>query len=65
MSTPDPREALRRQRCRGFELAMVLGVVLTVFSLYDRTWPGVGVGVVGTLLALGVWRRNCRGREAA
>ena len=63
MSEPSRAELARRQRCRSLELAAVLGVVLAVFSVVDRTWPAVGVGVVGAALALVVRHRVCGERQ--
>jgi hypothetical protein len=60
---PRPAEIARRQRCRSLELAAVLGVVLAVFSVVDRTWPAVGVGIAGAALALVVRHRTCREPE--
>jgi len=57
---PSPAQVARRQRCRSLELAAVLGIVLAVFSVVDRTWPGVAVGVAGAALAWAVWWRRCR-----
>jgi hypothetical protein len=56
----EPSEVARRQRCRSLELAAVLGVVLALFSVIDRTWPAVGVGLAGTAIALVVRHRTCR-----
>jgi len=58
--SPPPADVARRQRCRSLELAAVLGVILAVFSVIDRTWPAVGVGLAGTALALVVRHRRCR-----
>ncbi len=57
---PPPAELARRQRCRSLELAAALGIILAVFSVIDRTWPAVGVGLAGTALALVVRHRRCR-----
>jgi hypothetical protein len=56
----EPADFARRQRCRSLELAAVLGVVLALFSVIDRTWPAVGVGLAGTAIALVVRHRTCR-----
>jgi hypothetical protein len=40
---------------------MLLGVVLAAVSLYDRVWPAVAVGAVGSGIAFVMWRRTCRG----
>jgi hypothetical protein len=61
---PSAAEVARRQRCRSLELAAVLGLVLAVFSVIDRTWPAVGVGLAGTALALAVRHRRCRDFQA-
>ena len=60
-SPPDRTEAARRQRCRGFDLATVLGLFLAGVSIYDRVWPAVVVGVVGAAVALFMRRRHCGG----
>jgi hypothetical protein len=60
---PDRREAARRQRCRGFDLATVLGLFLAGVSIYDRVWPAVAVGLVGAGIALVMRRRICRDDE--
>jgi hypothetical protein len=60
-SPPDPKDAARRQRCRGFDLATVLGLFLAGVSLYDRVWPAVAVGLVGAGVALFMRRRHCGG----
>jgi hypothetical protein len=57
---PDPQDAARRQRCRGFDLATVLGLFLAGVSIYDRVWPAVVVGLVGAGLAFWMRRRICR-----
>ena len=57
---PPPADLARRQRCRSLELAAVLGIILAVFSVIDRTWPAVGVGLAGTALALVVRHRRCK-----
>jgi hypothetical protein len=57
---PRPEEIARRQRCRGFDLAAVLGLFLAGISAYDRVWPAVGVGLVGAGVALFMRRRHCR-----
>ncbi len=57
---PPPAELARRQRCRSLELAAALGIILADFSVIDRTWPAVGVGLAGTALALVVRHRRCR-----
>lgn len=49
------------QRCRTLILAAALGVVLTSFSLVDRAWPGVVVGVIGTIVVIVLYRRECWG----
>jgi hypothetical protein len=54
----EPRRPLS-QRCRTLILAAALGVVLFGFSLVDRAWPGVFVGVVGTAVVLVLYRREC------
>lgn len=62
---PSPAEAARRQRCRSLELAAVLGIVLGMVSVVDRSWPGVAVGVAGAALAWAVWWRRCRDAPGA
>jgi hypothetical protein len=60
---PDPGEVARRQRCRGLDLATVLGLFLAGVSIYDRVWPAVAVGLVGAGVALVMRRRICRDDE--
>lgn len=53
-----PADLARRQRCRALELAVVLGLLLPIFS---RTWITLGVGLAGAAIALVTHRRYCRG----
>ncbi|MBD0289873.1 MAG: hypothetical protein ICV74_01350 [Thermoleophilia bacterium] len=54
------RELARARRCRSLAVAAGLGLVLALFSALDRTWPSVGVGVVGAVVAVVVFLRTCR-----
>jgi len=58
LSHMDPLERIVRLRART--VLAVLGIILAVFSVIDRTWPAVGVGLAGTALALVVRHRSCR-----
>ena len=52
ISPPDPKEAARRQRCRGFDLATVLGLFLAgvsirlIFFLFHSTGAMADVMVI-------------------
>ena len=54
-------ERVQRNRCFGLGIAVVFGVPLA--SLSWRNWPAVAVGVVGALVALAVFLRDCRDSE--
>jgi hypothetical protein len=58
MSPAGPR--LHLQRCRGFQVAIALGVLLTFTGAVDGNPIPIVVGVVGTAVALFVWLRECR-----
>jgi hypothetical protein len=58
MSPAGPR--LRLQRCRGFEVAIALGVLLTFTGAIDGEPIPIVVGIVGTAVAFVAWFRGCR-----
>lgn len=51
-------ERVHRNRCFGLGIAVVFGVTLAGLSW--RNWPAVAVAVVGALVALVVYLRDCR-----
>jgi hypothetical protein len=51
-------ERLQRNRCFGLGVAVVFGVTLAALSWGN--WPAVAVGVVGGLVAFGIYLRDCR-----
>jgi hypothetical protein len=51
-------ERLRRRRCIGLRVGVLLAVLLAAFSGGD--WGIVAVAGVGGLLALGAYWRDCR-----
>jgi hypothetical protein len=54
-------ERVQRNRCFGLGIAVVIGVTLAALSW--RNWPAVAVAVVGALVALAVYLRDCRNSE--
>jgi hypothetical protein len=55
-------ERIHRNRCFGLGVAVVFGVTLAALSW--RNWPAVAVAVVGALVALVVFLRDCRDSES-
>jgi hypothetical protein len=51
-------ERLRRRRCIGLRVGVLLAVLLAAFSGGD--WGIVAVAAAGGLLALGAYWRDCR-----
>jgi hypothetical protein len=51
-------DRVHRNRCFGLGTAVVFAVVLATLSW--RNWPAVAVAVLGGLVALGVFLRDCR-----
>ena len=54
-------ELARRRRCFALRVAAFLGVLLVLFSAADRAWGPVAVAIVGVMVVLVVYRRDCRG----
>jgi membrane protein implicated in regulation of membrane protease activity len=59
MTTPD---RLHRNRCIGLRVAILLAVVFAALSWGE--WAPLAVFLVGGLLALFVYRRDCRSSDA-
>ncbi len=53
------RRAPASQRCRTLVAAAALGVLLITFSIVERGWIAVVAGVVGTVVVLALYRREC------
>jgi hypothetical protein len=54
---PSRAELLRRRRCRLLVVGMVLGALLPIFQW---SWITLAIGLVGILLLVFVYRRECR-----
>jgi hypothetical protein len=54
----------RQRRCRALVVAIGLGLVLVVVGALDRGWVSVVAGVVGSAVALVLYRRECGDRPS-
>lgn len=61
MTLPEPA---RLRRCRALVVAIGLGVFLVAVGVIDRAWVSVTVGVVGSVVALVVYWRECGDRAS-
>jgi hypothetical protein len=55
-------ERLRRRRCIGLRLAVVFAIFLALLNRHD--WAIVAVAVVGGLVAVAAYWRDCRRSRA-
>ncbi len=47
------------RQCMALRVAVLLGIVLCLYNAAYRFWPGLAVGVTGTLVAIFMARRVC------